>query len=198
MRAALLTLSTILAVVGSTIYIVSILRGRTKPHRTTRFVLMIVLALNFISILAAQGNVGAKLYGGIICFYGFAYFVASIGRGMGGSTIFDWTCLVLALAGVVGWQVTNNPVLGIWFAGLADFVAYMPAFLKTWQHPYTETPWLYICSFFSALLSLVAYKVAAESAFQLVSLLCCVIMLTCIYHTKLSPFRRSSSQGSVH
>ena len=182
MQAALLTLSTILAIIGPTIYMVSIMRGRTKPHRTTRFVLMIVLTLNFISIMAADGNLGAKLYAGIVCFYGFAYFLMSIGRGMGGSSPFDWACLIIASAGIVCWQITGNPVLGIWFAVLADFVAYLPAFVKTWRHPSTESPWLYILSLFAALLSMAAYKIGPESAFQFLTILCCVVMLPCIYH----------------
>ncbi len=185
MQTILLMLSGILAIMGGMIYLVSIGRGRTKPHRTTRFVLLIVVALNFVSVLAAQGNSGAKLYAGITCLFALAYFVMSIKRGMGGSSAFDWTCLILALLGIVAWQITNNPMLGIYFAVAADFIAYLPAFVKTWYHPHTESPWLYICSFWATLVGLAAYDIGPDSAFQIFGLVCCIAMLICIYHRRL-------------
>ncbi len=185
MQAILLILSALLAIIGSTIYMVSIARGRTKPHRTTRFVLLIVVALNFVSVLAAGGNPGAALYAGIVCFFALAYSVMSIGRGMGGSSVFDWVCLILSLIGIVAWQVTDQPVLGIYFAVTADFIAYLPAFVKTWRHPNTESPWLYICSFGATLVGLAAYNIGHDSAFQAFGLVCCIAMLICIYHRKI-------------
>ncbi len=185
MQTILLVLSGILAIVGGMIYLVSISRGRTKPHRTTRFVLLIVVALNFVSVLAAHGNNGAKLYAGITCLFAVACFVMSIGRGMGGSSAFDWACLIVALIGIVAWQVTDRPVLGIYFAVAADFIAYLPAFVKTWKYPHTESPWLYIFSFLATLVGLAAYNIGSDSAFQVFGLVCCIAMLICIYHKNL-------------
>lgn len=187
MRTALLTISALLAITGSSSYCVSILRGRTKPHRITRLVLVFVLALNFIGVIAAHGNLGAALYGGIICVFGVAFFLLSLRRGMGGTTTFDWICFITAMAGVVGWQITGNALLGIWLAALADFVAYLPAFVKTWQHPHTESPWLYILSALAAALSLAVYPIGAVSIFQLITIVCSVGILVCVYHQQLFP-----------
>jgi hypothetical protein len=185
MPKVLLSLSAIVTIIGSTIYIVSILKGRSKPHRITRFVLFFVLGLNFISAVAAHGNTGAKLYAGILAIYGAVFFFLSLKRGMGGSTFFDWTCLTIAAAGIVGWQVTGNAVLGVWLAAAADFVAYLPAIAKTWRHPHTESPWLYIDSMLGAFLSLVAYKISAVSIFQITVLVSGVMMIVAIYHKGL-------------
>lgn len=165
------------------------MRGRTKPHRITRLVLLFVLALNFAGVIAAHGNFGAILYGGIICAFGIAFFLLSLRNGMGGTTVFDWTCFVIAMAGVVGWQITGNAVLGILLAGLADLVAYIPAFIKTWKHPRTESPWLYILSGLAAILSTAAYPVGVVSVFQLITVVCAGGILICIYHQKLLPSR---------
>jgi hypothetical protein len=186
MQAILLVLSAALVIAGSLIYCVSIVRGRTRPHRITRLVLAFVLALNFISILAAKGNPGAMLYAGIIFIFGLVFLFLSLGRGMGGTTVFDWICFVIAMAGVIGWQMTNNPALGIWMASLADFVAYIPAFVKTWHHPHTETPWLYILSGSGAFLSLIAYRIGVESLLQIVIVSSAWIMIACIYHKNLA------------
>jgi hypothetical protein len=185
MQETLLSLGAVLTVISLTIYLASIIQGRTKPHRITRFVLFFVLGLNFISVLAAHGNLGAELYAAIIAIYGTAFFFLSLKRGMGGATLFDWVCLIIAAAGLVGWQVTGNAVLSIWLAAAADFVAYIPAFAKTWKHPDTESPWLYTLGSVGAFLSLAAYKVTAVSIFQIATILCGLIMIICIYHKQI-------------
>jgi hypothetical protein len=191
MQKTLLILSTILVTVGGLIYIASILRGRTKPHRTTRFVVLVVLTLNFASILAAHGNTGAKVYSGILFVSAIAFLILSFKSGMGGSSVFDWTCLTIALAGVAAWQIADNPILGIYFAILADVVAYLPAYAKTWRQPRTESPWLYLLSSLSSFLSLIAYKISAVSAFQVATIIMSWAMLLCIYHKKLPAWRLS-------
>lgn len=185
MQAALLTLSAILVTLGGVIYCVSIIKGRTKPHRTTRFVVLVVLTLNFVSVLAAHGNPGAKLYSGILFVSAIAFLILSIKSGMGGSSVSDWVCLVIALAGIAAWQIEANPILGIWFAVMADFVAYIPALMKTWKHPRTESPWLYGLSASASFLSLIAYKISAVSVFQIFTIICSLAMLVCIYHKGL-------------
>ncbi len=184
MRTALLTLSTILITAAGLIYCASIIRGRTKPHRTTRFVVLVILTLSFVSILADHANTGAKVYSGILFVSAIAFLVLSLihGFGIGGTSIFDWVCLVVALAGVAAWQIAGNPVVAIWFALLADFVAYLPAYVKTWHHPNTESPWLYALSALASFLSLVAYKISAVSVFQIFMIVYSLIMLVCIYH----------------
>lgn len=185
MQAILLTLSTIFALIAPISYIVSIIHGTSKPHRMTRFILFFVLTLNFISILAAQGNTGAKLFAGITFVQGVAIFLLSLWRGMGGASPFDFVCLFIAAIGIVGWKVTGNPVLGIWFSILADFSAYLPAFIKTWHHPHTESPWFYVTSSVAALLGLFAYNLDNSSIFQIYIALCSLIMVGLIYRKKL-------------
>lgn len=185
MQAFLLTLSAILVTIGGLIYCASILGGRTKPHRTTRFVVLLVLTLNFVSVLSAHGNTGAQVYSGILFVSAIAFLILSLKSGMGGSSVSDWICLAVALTGVVAWQVAANPILGIWFAVMADLVAYIPAFMKTWKHPQTESPWLYALSASASFLSLIAYRISAVSVFQIFTIICSLLMLGCIYNKSL-------------
>lgn len=181
MQAILLLLSTILFVVGPITYGVSITKGRTKPHRMTRFILAFVLTLNFVSILAAHGNLGAVVFAGINCLQGLVIFGMSLWRGMGGTSKFDWSCLVIAIIGVIGWKTTGDPIVGVWFSVLADFAAYLPAFVKTYHHPHTESPWYYILAGLAAFFSLIAYRLEAASIFQIYILICVIIMIALIY-----------------
>jgi hypothetical protein len=185
MQAILLTISTILITTAGIIYCASIIRGRTKPHRTTRFAVLVILTLNFLSVLAAHGNLGAEVYSGILFVSAIAFFMLSLKSGMGGLSVFDLLCLVIALSGVVAWRLAANPILGIWFAVLGDLVAYLPAFYKTWKHPHTESPWLYALSGSASFIGLIAYKISAVSVFQIFTMICSAAMLVCIYHTNL-------------
>jgi hypothetical protein len=182
MQVLLLTVSSILIVVAPITYIVSIARGTSKPHRMTRFILFFVLGLNFISILAARGNLGAQVFAGIVFLQAAIILFMSFWRGMGGVSVFDYVCLAIAAIGILGWKFTGNPVIGIWFSILADLSAYVPAFIKTWKHPDTESPWYYSLSGLAVILSLFAYKLDVSSVFQIYIGISCLMMIGFIYH----------------
>jgi hypothetical protein len=185
MHDVLLSTGVLLAVISPLTYVVSIIRGTSRPHRTTRFVLMAVLSLNLVSVLAAHGNIGAKLFASILCLQAIVIFGLSIWRGMGGTSRLDWLCLCLAAVGLAAWHATNDPVLGVWFSLFGDLVAYIPAFVKTWLHPSTESPWFYLTSSLSALLTLLAYPLGGVSAFQIYIVLCGLVMTFFIYHRQV-------------
>lgn len=185
MQEILLSLSSLIAVIGPITYIISILRGISKPQRMTRFILFFVMTLNFISIISANGNLGAKVFAGIVCFQAIIIFVLSLWRGMGGANRFDYFCLVIAALGLVIWKLTGNPVMGIIFSIIADFFAYLPAFVKTWHHPETESVWYYILTALSAFLGVMAYKIEVSSLFQIYILLSCLVMVGFIYRESI-------------
>lgn len=185
MQSILLVLSAILVAVGPITYAASIIKGETKPHRMTRFILAFVLTLNFLSILSAHGNVGADVFAGITCIQSLVILGMSLWRGMGGTSKFDWICFGIAALGIIGWKVTGDPITGVWFSVLADLSAYLPAFVKTYHHPQTESPWYYIFSGLAAFFSLIAYKIEAASIFQIYILICVLIMLGLIYRKKI-------------
>jgi hypothetical protein len=192
MTTSILVTVAILNVLSIGSYILSILQGVTKPHRVTRFVLLLVSLLNFLSIVAAHGNPGVVLGAGAFLVGSIVLAFLSISKGVGGATVFDITCGIIAVLGIIGWQLTDNPIVGIGFSIVADFIAYLPAILKTWKHPASESPWFYIATAVSALLILIAYPISSASAFQFYLLLNCGVMLLCIYRNTLFTQQKSS------
>lgn len=186
MQSFLLLLSSILVVVGPITYIFSIVKGKTRPHRMTRFILLFVLTLNFVSIVAAHGNTGAKVFAGITFLQAAVIFLMSMWRGMGGAAVSDWVCFAIAALGIIGWKVTGDPIVGVWFSILADLSAYFPAFMKTWKHPHTESPWYYALSGLAAFFSLIAYRIEAASIFQIYIILCCIVVVALIYRKDIA------------
>ena len=185
LRIILLTLSLVSGISGVALYAASIIKGTTRPHKMTRFILFFILTLNFASIFAANSNLGAVLYAALSFIHSAILFGMSLWRGMGGKSKLDFVCLGIAGIGIAGWQITGNPLVGVWFAIVADLAAYVPAVVKTWNFPETESHWLYTLSILAAGLSLAAYPINAESVFQIYIVLISAVMVAIIFKEKL-------------
>jgi len=155
MQTIFIVISSILAIVSPIIYTRSILKGEAKPHRTTRFVLLLITTLSTASLIA-QHNTVAVWLAGISTLQAIVIFYLSIKRGMGGWSRSDISCLVVALFGIIIWRTTNNPLLGLYFSILADFTGMVPALIKTYKFPHTEIFWFYILDTVAGLFTLLA------------------------------------------
>lgn len=155
-------LSSLLALISPIVYARAILRQEAKPHRTTRFVLLLITALSTASLFAHHDRVAIWL-AGISTLQAIGIFILSIKYGMGGWGKIDLSCLGIALIGIILWQITNNPALGLYFSILADFTGMIPALLKTYHLPKTEIVTFYaldILASFCTLLALRTYTMA--------------------------------------
>jgi hypothetical protein len=157
MRSALPIISAILALVSPLIYARAILRGDARPHRTTRFVLLLITILTFASLLA-QHNHQAIWLAGASAIQAVFIFGLSIKHGMGGKDKSDVICLIIALIGIVLWRITKQPVLALYFAILADFTGMIPALIKTYRRPETEIWSYFAIDIVAGLLTLIASK----------------------------------------
>ncbi|HSW66581.1 MAG TPA: hypothetical protein VLI54_05590 [Bacillota bacterium] len=137
MRTILLLLGLLLPVIGSAAYAVSIIRGKTRPQRMTRFLLMIITAIMWISLVAANDRAGVWL--ALVAFVqAMVIWVLSLRRGIGGGDRLDIACLLLCALGVVCWLVFGHAWIGLLASILADIAASAPALRKTIRMPHTE------------------------------------------------------------
>lgn len=154
----LLTISNILLFLAFIVYIISILQKKTKPHRTTRIVLLIINGLAFASLFTQQNQTAIWLPG-ISFIMSIVIFFLTLKYGMGGWKKTDIICLCIALFGVVIWRITNNPLLALFSAVLADFTGYIPTLIKTYYHPETEYWGFFALGGLASLLNLFATEV---------------------------------------
>lgn len=137
MELFLIWASNILVFTSYLTYEWAMLKGRAKPHRTTRLVLLVITALGFFSSLA-QGNTAVAWFLGVCSVQSLVMFLMSIKYGYGGWEKIDIVCLVIATVGIVLWKTTSNPILGVYSAVVADLVGMVPALIKTYRLPDTE------------------------------------------------------------
>lgn len=192
MKPALLIAATSLSFIGTADYILSILNGKTQPHRTTRMVLFIVSVVNLIGTLAADAGLGVLILSLLFFVRSLTLALLSIRRGIGGTSRLDIACAVTALLGIVAWQVSGSGIWALVFAILADAVAYIPAVIKTWKLPKSEAPLMYGLEGVAATLAIVHDGFRLSIIFQAYIILSCVLMLVCIYRPTFGKERLST------
>ena len=182
MKFVLLAFATVLSFVGTTDYVMSIFNGKTKPHRTTRIVLFIVAVVNLIGSIASGAGLGVLLLS--VFFFGRSLLLAllSIKRGIGGTSRLDISCAVLAILGIVAWQLSGSGIWALVFAIIADAVAYIPAVMKTRKQPKSEAPLMYWLEGVAATLAVIHDGFRLTVIFQVYIIISCIVMLVCIYH----------------
>lgn len=143
MKTVFLVLSTLLPLYSPVPYIRSILAGATRPHRTTRLVYLVIGILTTLSLLVSGDRV-ALWISAVSLLQAIVLFFLGLKYGMGGWAKMDIACLILAIAGIIAWQTTDNPLFGLYFGIGADFMGTVPTLIKTWRNPSSEEPTFYI------------------------------------------------------
>ncbi len=151
----LIVISSVLAFVSYIVYIAAILKGKAKPHRTTRFVLVVITVLATASLFS-QGNFVAIWLSGVFAFGCILIFLLSIKLGMGGTSKTDIICLVIAIIGIVLWRLTDNPIIALYTSIGADLIGQIPMLIKTYRFPETEVWTFYTLDVIAAILNLSA------------------------------------------
>lgn len=155
MKIALLIIGLLLPVYASTAYMVSIVKGSTRPHRMTRFLLLVITAVMTLSLWASGDTSGVWL--ALVSFIqAVSIFGLSLWRGMGGGDRLDIACLLLCLAGVALWLLADLPWVGLAASIAADTIAMIPALRKTIRLPHTELALFYALDTVAGLLILAA------------------------------------------
>lgn len=130
--------ASVLGLIGFVPYFRDILNGSTKPHPFSWFVWGLVSGIAFLAQLSAGGGVGALItgIGAVGC---FAVAALALSRGEKRIVALDWWSLAGALAALVLWQLTDNPLSATILVMLTDALASIPTFRKAYLRPHEET-----------------------------------------------------------
>lgn len=146
-----------LSLIGSAIYIRSILQGRTKPHFYSHLVWFIVLCVAFLAQVQAQAGPGMWITGaGALAI--LTTTLLSLRYGEKNITRTDRIALVAALLAIVPWILTDDPFWSVIFVTAIDMVAYYPTLRKSWHKPHEENLTMYAIGAVEFTLSLLALE----------------------------------------
>ncbi len=156
-----ITLSTAIGFLTPIIGIVAIFRGEYKPQRTTRIIYAIITGVILASLFFAKDT--TAIYLAIPSFLScLAIFILSVRYGLGGSNKSDFLVLFFALAAILAWRITSNPLWALYLSILADFIGIIPTILKIKIQPFTESIGFYVSEILAGFLSCCALFLNSE------------------------------------
>ena len=85
-------------------------------------------------------------------------------------SLFDVTCGVLSVIGLIFWFITKEGNVAITFSILADGLASVPTIVKSYHYPDTESGWPYLTGAISAAFTLLTinYWTCANYGFPII------------------------------
>ncbi|MCK6589784.1 MAG: hypothetical protein HUU21_26100 [Polyangiaceae bacterium] len=118
-------------------YVVSILRGQTRPNRATWWVWTVCNGILFASYFAAGERRSAWVP---MSYTASSLLVAilSLKRGEGGLSRFDRGCALSSAVGLVLWGVSGSPLTALAINIGVDFAGALPTLRKTYLDPKSE------------------------------------------------------------
>ena len=137
-KAILGILAAIISFIAYIPYLRDVFKHKTKPHIFTWFVWSFIVGLGFMAQIKEGAGYGAWVTGvtAIIC---FSIAILSFSYGEKDIKKTDWLYFILAILGLIGWRLTNNPLVAIIMVILADVLAFIPTMHKGYNKPYEET-----------------------------------------------------------
>lgn len=145
-------LSGILGVLANVPYIIDTLKGKTKPHRVSWAIFLLINLINLVSLMASGATNSLWLVIGFSISQ-FVIVVLSIKKGTGGLGRLEVTCMIGAGLGIGLWMYFNNPLVAIICNIIAVSIALVPTIIKAYKEPHTETKSTWLIGALGALLS---------------------------------------------
>jgi len=155
MRMILSLISGIAALTAYIPYIISIVRGQTRPERMSWFIWTVLGIIAFVSQLA-EGARSSLWLVGVLTLGGLTIFLLSIRYGMGGILRRDLIALIFTIAGLGVWYLFGNPIIGLATVIAVGSASAFLTGLKAYQHPGTEAKITWLLASTAALLTIIS------------------------------------------
>ena len=128
----------VLAVADTIPYVRDTLRGTTRPHRGT-WLIWGVLAIVVCFSQRADGATWSLIMAGAQALVTSLVFILAIHRGVGGVSAVEAVMIAIAMGGVIGWFVADEPIVATVCVVAADLIGVAMMVPKTYRDPHSET-----------------------------------------------------------
>ncbi len=147
-------------------YIVSINKGKTKPHVFSWIIWGSTTFIAFLAQIKGGGGIGVLAIGvsGIISIY--IAFLAWVKKSEITISTLDWLFFLSGMLSLPFWYFTNNPLWAIVILTVVDTIGFMPTIRKAYTHPFDEN-----LTFFTIFMVRNFVVVSAVSVYSLTTVL---------------------------
>lgn len=178
----------LISAVGGYAYIRDTLKGITKPNRITWFLWALAPLIGTVAAIT-DGVTWAVLPVFMAGFIPLLIFLSSFKnkKAYWKLSAFDYSLGALSLFTLVIWAITNQPILAITLAIIADALAAIPTLSKAWKFPETETGIAYVASLVGTLTGFFAVKswTFSEYGFLIYLTVMILSLIFAIYRKKI-------------
>lgn len=118
-------------------YIVAAAKGSIQPSAVTWAGGALLNGIVFAAQISSEPSwssglaLAATIYCSIVT-------VLAVRFNFPGFTMLDKVCIALGIVAIAGWQMTNQPLVAVALAILADTIICVPMLVKLWRDPATE------------------------------------------------------------
>ncbi len=135
-------------------YIKDIVYGTTRPNVVSYILWTVLLLISILAQISAGASWSIAFLVGDLIGTSLVTALCLTGYGYGKYGKIEWVCTGLAVLAIVSWKFTNEPVLAIIFAIIADLMAAVPTVVKTYRDPWSEIPTTWFMIACAAILSI--------------------------------------------
>lgn len=119
-------------------YIIDVARGKTHPNIVTWLTWSILNLINTATTLAA-GQIQTAIVAAFTSAATITIVIMGFRHGVKRYTPFDFACQAAAIIGIIIWQLTREPVIGLTIALAVDIIGGLPTLRHAWIAPFAET-----------------------------------------------------------
>ena len=173
----------LIGLTGSLSYLVSTIKGKTKPNRVTWFFWALAPLIAFVAEIREGVGIQALMTFGV----GFGPLLIFLASFINRESVwklgrFDFVCGALSLIGLFLWYLTKDGNFAIFFSILADGAAAVPTLMKSHRFPETENYHVYLAAAISAIITLFTIETwnFAHFGFPVYILILCTILVLLI------------------
>jgi hypothetical protein len=149
--------ATALVVISYIPYVLDVLKEKTHPHVYSWFVSGLLTFIVFgLQISKGAGWGAVPTFVGAVA--GLLIFILSFIKKRSPITKSDTFFFLLALCAAGLWLVAHQPLLSVILISVADILAFIPTYRKSWRKPNQETALFYFVSSLRFTLSVIALQ----------------------------------------
>lgn len=134
-------------------YVGAILRGETKPVKAT-WIIWVGLDCITLAGMYTAGAVNGQILGAVTG--GLSVVFLSFKYGESGWTSLEKFCLAGAVAGLILWKVSGDPVVGMVSSLSVTFLGSFPTFVSAWKDPSREDKTAWTMMWISCMCAMIA------------------------------------------
>lgn len=183
-----------IGIAGGLSYLIDTIKGKVKPNKVT----WLLWALAPLIAFTAQIQEGVGLESVLtfsVRIMPLLIFVASFFNKKSEWKLckFDIICGSFSVLGIIAWIITNDAILAILFAIIADGLASLPTIVKSWKEPETENSLAFLTAGINSAIALLIIKDwnFATAGFTIYIFSVCVLLYVLIKFKLGTRFRKA-------